>query len=452
MSKLYDIAILGADDPASWLSAAAFAGRDLRVALILGHAPDPDTVAFPWLPLDLARHAELMAQAGLVPAAAPRPPFTPDLQVIVAGKAIDLAADPLFFERGIKRDLGGDAAILIELSQALGRGASEFIAAAAADPSSPLNRLYAAVPPDRPWSGWFKKRGPTLPESPPFSRAASGAPAPIRSAFLAAATAVLAAPLPPEPTLAQVAMLWNFCRGARPGPGATLGLREQAAARIAKRGAVIEGDPETVIAEGRSVHSVRLKSRAIVDAKILVAASSMLARLLSPGKSGPRPGKSPDPAMERATFFYRIEKSSLPEALAERAVVAADPGKPLSGANLMVIVRSPRVPRRQTMAITVFAPPGAIDPESLPQALAASLPWIEPAAITPDDTRAPIIASCPPLNYLLAPPPSPAPVFENFFPLPGDPLPGWGPAGLIISLRALLAAGLDLLPKYKGRL
>ncbi len=452
MSKLYDIAVIGADDPASWLTAAAFAGRDRRVALILDQAPDPDTVAFPWLPLDLSRHAELMAQAGLAPAAAPHPAFTPDLQLIVAGKAIDLTADPIAFERGLRRDLGSDAGAFIELSSALAREAGKFPATAAADPASPLNRLYAPAAPERPWSAWFKKRGPSLPESPPFSRLTAAAPPAVAAAFLAAATAALAAPLPPGPPLAQMAMLWGFCRGARPGAGADKGLREQAAARIAKRGAVIEGDPETAIAEGKSVHSVRLKSRAIVDAKVMVAAAPALERLLGPQKSGDRPENIRDAAIERTTCFFRVEKTTLSEALADRAVVVTDPQKPLAGDNLMILARSPRVPRRETLAVTILAARASVDPESLPEALAAALPWFVPAAIAPDETRAPLIEPCPPMNSIFAPPPAPAPAYENVFCLPSDPLPGWGPAGMGLSLNALIAAAEEVLKRHKGRI
>lgn len=446
MSKLYDIAVLGGDDPGSWLVAAAFAVRDLRVALILDRSPDPETATFPWLPFDLSRHEPLMSAAGLVPVSAPAPGFVPDFQVIVKGKAVDVTADPVFFQRGLDRDLGPDAGILLGLSTRLEREAQEFLSQqAASETFLPFNRSPAA---ERPWKKWFKKKN-DAPAPPRQDDFISDAPPQISAVFRAAARAALGAPLGAGAPLTQTALLWLGCRSLKRGTGSDLDLREQAAARIAKRGAVLEALPDAVIAEGRILHSIRMKNRAIVDTRVLVGNALTLRDLFDPGKSRDQSGDREERTL-RTTFFYRLEKSAVPEALADRAVVVTDPGEELSGYNLMTLTRSPRVPKRQTLAITMTGN-DELDPETAPVKLASTLPWLDPEAFSIDETRKPLTVPVPSGGFGLAPPPLPNFPMENVFALPSDVLPGWGPAGLEHGLRALLSLGEELLKKYKAR-
>jgi hypothetical protein len=448
MSKLYDIVILGGDDPGSWLAAGAFASKDMRVALILDRSPDPGLAQFPWLPLDLSRYPGLLSEFGLRPQSSPTPIYRPDFQVIVAGKTIDIIADPDSFKRNLKRDLGGKDAAFLNFSRELDRLADEF--RDAEENSDSMQSLFKRD--KHPWRKWFKKDRKEQPPAPAFSEWARAADPLFGTVALAASKAVLGAPLPPGVSLPQVSLLWSFCTALHRGPGAGLPLREQAAEKIAKRGVVMEAEPEALIKRGKVLHSIRLKGGVIIDTRILLTRKKVLSEFLggehengdTTGKTGRRSG--------RTTFFFTIKKSTAPESMAARAIVIHDPDKPLSGDNLMTIVLSPRVPRRDTLAVTLPAADTEPDPEMIPEKLASSMPWLDPGAITVDDTRPPLISPYRDGNIGLNPAEHLAPGIENLLPLPSEPLPGWGPAGIEVALRRLVAHCDELIAKYKNKM
>lgn len=446
MSKLYDITILGADDQASWITAAAFAALDLRVALVLEKTPDPDLLCFPWTPIDISRYPALVSDFNLKTRGAPHPLHT-DFQILIAGRMVDIMADPDAGRRNLYRDLGQKAEEFMALSEELD-GISRDILSAALENSFVQRALLKAG--ESAWGRLLRGKSWTPPPEPGFREWARGKSPELVAIIQAAAQATLAAPLPENPPLHQVALLWSFCRHPGAGPGSKNDLREQALALLTKRGTVMQAEPDAPIVRGKTVHSLRLKGGAIIDTRVLLARSEMIDKL--PGVGGGRNKSSAGNGREvfRSTFFFRIEKSTIPESLAARAVVVHDPGKSMDGSNLMTIVISPRVPRRSTLSVTMFTESNDIEPSTIPEKLASSLDWLDPDRITPDETREPVFTLLPSrlsdagVTRALVPTP-----IENVLLLPSDPLAGWGPVGVKLSLRLLIDQCAELISKNK---
>jgi hypothetical protein len=441
MSKLYNATIIGSDGLAAWLTAAALASLDLRVALILDRAPDPEVPAFPWLPFPPERHAGLMSAAGLRPVAAPWPAFAPDFQVLIEGGVMDAVADHGHWERGLRREFQGMTPAFQERVRELDRLAAETLAVArergfpyqsGVGNGNPLARLL----------GKAKQWAPGA--SVPFGQWAEGMTLGQSRAILAIAAAGLGAALPAEASALRVALLWGASRGLHAGPGGEQTLREQAAALIARRGVVVEAAPEALITRGKMARSVRFRGGAVLDAQLLIGNCRALAYLLREDEPA-----GPGPATTRTTWFFKFERNAIPESLAPRALLVRDPQRPLAGTNLMVLARSPRVPARETLAVTMFAPPSDLGAEDVPELMAAVLPWLEPSRLTVDDTREPVSAAASAAD--LAPLAWPRCPLENVFPLPSDLIPGWGPAGIALAIPPLTELCLELLKKYKAR-
>lgn len=444
MSRLYDVVILGEDRFESWLLAAAAARLDYRVALIFREPPDPELPRFFELPFDPARVSALAAPFGLAPTAAPSPAYLADLQVILSGRAFDLVADPDHQERQLGRDFQELAPRFRERSEKLGRLAEDELAGA-------LERGFPelAPPSRRSLIGWLKSLT-ARPEAPLTVGEWAGQETPLLiGVFMATAAAALGAPLGRESPALQLALAWQLVRGLNFGPGSEQDFREQAAALISRRGAVLEAEPEALIAKGRTFKSLRLRGGAIVDARTLTAPVKRLYRLL---------GRDPDPASDSSlrgrvplmTSFFRIEKTVIPESLAERAIVVLDPGRELSGENLLILVRGPRTPARETLAVTMLAPPPEFEPGRVPDLLARSLPWLDPAGIGRDETREPILFSRPSPRSALDQVFFPRLPLDNFVPHPAEILPAWGLLGLRLTVKAMLDLLSELIKKSKG--
>lgn len=446
MSKLYDITIIGSDNLATWLTASALAGLDQRTVLILDRAPDPDLVPFPWLPFDASRHRSMMLEAGLKPRRSPVPRFESDFQIMAGDLNFDIVADPFHWYRALEREFQGITPTFLKITEELDKNA-RALEKQAMEKGFPYMSEGAGNPVKAIWN---KVAGFNVKPSPPFAEWSEGMTVEQVKAIFAAAAATLGAPLPPDISAVNVAMLWRFCRLLHPGGGPDQELREQAAARVAKRGVVIEATPDSLINQGKMLRSVRLRGGVVIDTKVLFSSRQALKNLLDINLENKK-RKEPARTFTRATFFYRIEKSAIPESMAPRFVLIPDPSLPLEGKNLMILTRSPRVPKRETLAVTLYSPPPGLREEDLPALMAESLPWLDPDMISIDDTRVPAIAELTAPYLDLSGVEWPNTKYENVFPLPNDILPAWGPAGMPVALRSLRAAAEATLDKYKNR-
>jgi len=447
MSKQYGVTIIGPDSPASWLTAAAMAGTGEKVALILDRAPDPEIAPFPWLPFLPMRNSLLARAAGLHAMGRPPRAFEPDFQVITEEGTIDFIADPGHWARGLEREFQGMTSSFLDRCSELDRMAEEvenkargkgFPYRGAIGGARPLVRMFSKV------VRW------TPPPSPPFSEWAQGMTLGQNRTILAAAAAALGAPLSADAPVLHVALLWRLIRSLHQSPGATLGLREQVGEKIGGQGIIATAAPEAAIVDGRVLRAVRIKGGTVIDAKVLIAGRRALGSLLgvAPESRARRGGLV---EFSRVTFFYKLERRSIPDSLAPRAVVVRDLTRPLIEDNLFVLCRSRRVPARETLAVTMLAPPPGLEPEHGAELLAAALPWLDRGALAIDDTRPPLIRSGQAQADPLAAPAWPNLNLENVFPLPDDAAPGWGAAGPPVAVESLTAAVKELLVKYNLR-
>ena len=431
MAKTYDLCIFGPDEPALWLAASAAAGRFLQVALLVYPLPDAGLPCFPHLPLDPSRLSPLASALEFRPAPSPFPPYLPELQVIVAGRPLDLVADPAFFQSGLERDLQNRAAPFLTQAAELEKMAEAATAEALAqnfpgDPPMPANQPW--------WSKWRKPKRWQPASSPPWSQWSSALPAPERAILSACATAWVGFPLPAEVETLTVALGWKLCRSLHHGNGDSTDLRALAAERVAKRGAVIEAGPEAVLAKGAE-HTLRLRGGTVIQARALMGPLSDLQRLFGERR------ELPVPVSLRRTFYLKLDRDTIPDNLAPRALAVTDPTKPTMGENLLLLARAPRAPRRETLAVTLFHPPAHLKTEDLPGLLAAALPWLNPKLVAPDETREPVSALIHPPRALQRETTPPALPFANLFPLPSETLPSWGLWGTALAARQGLPPG-----------
>jgi hypothetical protein len=431
MAKMYDLCIFGPDEPGLWLAASAAAGRFLRVALLVSPLPDAGLPCFPHLPLDPARLSPLASAFEFRPAPSPFPPFLPELQVIVAGRPLDLIADPGYFQSGLERDRQDRAAPFLARTAELERMAETAMA-------ETLEQNFPGEPPapENParWRQWGKPKKWQPAPSPPWSQWSSALPADERAVIAACATAWLGFPLPADAETLAVALGWKLCRSLHHGDGDATDLRDTAAARVSQRGAVIEAGLEAVLAKGEN-HSLRLQGGTVIQTQALMGPQSALARLFGERR------ELPGPLALRRTFFLKLDRDTIPDCLAPRALAVADPTKPTMGENLLLLARAPRAPRRETLAVTLFHPPAHLKVEDLPELLAAALPWVNPKLVTPDETREPVSALIHPPRALQRETTPPALPFPNLWPLPSEALPSWGLWGTVLAARQGLPPG-----------
>jgi len=429
--------------PESWLTAWAMAREGMRAALLLERAPDPGLPPFHCLPVDPSRSAALLEPLGIRPAGLPANPLIPDFQVILAGLPVDMNFHPHHRESCLERDLGKRAHVFNRISEELHARAEKLVseAAEAAFPSpgsfgrGKLSLLERALRAGRLRKSF--KPGP----SPPFSMLASEADPGLRALFLAACSAAAGVPLTGDESADRVALLWALCHGLHEQAGSCTDFREQVSAAICEKGGeVLEGPAGEVVVKGGSVKRIELGERTVITRALIAPAAVLRSLPLKRRKKEQGPRKR----SAARTFFFRVDKSTLPDSLAMRAVVVKDPDQKLKRDNLIIMTRAPRVPRRDTLCVTVLSPRPALDVKAVPVMLAASLPWLDPARVEIDDMREQETAR------LLFPPPGLSVPreyesgIENAMPLASEVLAEWGLLGLVPGLRVQVSIMKEL--------
>ncbi len=439
MSRLYDVAVLGGDDPGSWLCAAVFAKSDLRVALIMDQPPCAGVPPFFQSLCDPCRSRLFLGPLGISPCRGPVFPFDPDFQIIVNGRPIDFTASPIHAERAMERDFRDHAALFQRKSQELSEIAEVFMDRA-------REKKFPALR-HGPLSGLLSSRKPKADKElagASFNEWASDLPPLLKHVFRGVISLGLGAVVTDSAPLLQAALLWHTARSLSPDQdSAVTDLREEAAQQISRRGSVMEATPEALLYTGRTLYGIRLAKGAIIDTRMLISPSRLFYRMWTSESKRP---SFPERA-SRKTRFLKIERSTLPESLCSRALII-DEASPDS---MILMTRAPRVPRRDTMCVTFYGDDDFESEEEVISKLSASLSWLDPAMVEVDDTREPVVKKRPaPSSDLLSPYVPKFPLW-NVMVHPAEVLPSWGPLGTTLSLLSLRDEAMQIIHKLKKR-
>ncbi|MFO8056723.1 MAG: hypothetical protein R6V10_05460 [bacterium] len=440
MSRLYDVAVLGGEDAGSWLCAAAFAKMDLRVALVLERTPDSGAPPFFQSLADPGRSSLLLPGLGLSPCKGPPAPFEPDFQLIVNGKPVDFVADAFHAERAEDRDLQDSAPLFRSASKELCELADGLLDQARQKSFPVLRRRLL---PEFLSRSTIKMERELADKS--FGEWAKDLPDFLKHVFLGTASACAGRVLSESAPLLQVALFWCAGRGLSAEPREeSLDLREYAANLISRRGAVMEGSPEALLYGGRTLHGVRFSNGAIIDTRLLVSPVRLFYRLYNEGAE-----KVSFPArLVRKSWFLKIERATLPESLCWRSLIVNESAARRS---LMLLTRAARVPRRDTACLTFLEDDAPESAEEALSRLASSLPWLDSRMISVDDTREPVVMKYPAASLDLLSVYSPRLPLFNVLVHPGEVLPSWGPAGVMLSIVSMQARARHILQKLKKR-
>jgi len=431
MSRLYDICVIGRDDPGTWLAAAALSAKDISVALMLERPPDPSLLPFYWLAADPLRSRALAEPFGLAPASAPSLPGSPDFQVVFQGKPVDFVAPSpgrsIILERDLGQTKGSFEKMLGNLSQKGANIIKEAVEAGYPGKTGKglLGKLFQGI------SGKVYK-GPDLS---PFTGMAGELDEFPRQVLELALSGMYGAPLGDSAPASLLALLCYVIDSFSEKDEGQGDFREQAAKLITRRGAIMEGEPESLLSESKKITGVRLAGSTVVEARFFMAPRKVLNKLSPTAKKGEGPKAR---RTTRATFFFKIDVSTVPESWAPRSVIFSGNGG--NKDKIMVVCRSRRVPRRETMAVTVYDERGELNPEDLPALLKAGLPWLDEKAVHEDEDRKPERYSKL-LPDGLGEPYRYSGKLVNILPLPSEVIPGWGHAGIV----AVLAAQMPLM-------
>jgi hypothetical protein len=118
---------------------------------------------------------------------------------------------------------------------------------------------------------------------------------------------------------------------------------------------------------------------------------------------------------------------------------------------MRLMTRAPRVPRRDTVCVTFYGDEDIESEDEVISRLTSSLSWLDPAMVSVDDTREPVLKKQPaPSSDLLSPYVPKLPLW-NVLVHPAEVLPSWGPLGTALSLLSLREKAMQILQKLKKR-
>jgi len=410
------------------------------VALIFDQPPYDGVPPFFQSLCDPCRSRLLVDPLGVRPCRGPGLPFAPDFQVIINGRPVDFTASPVHAERNMERDFRDHAGLFHRKSQELAEMAEVFIDRA-------REKNFPDLRPGT-FGELFPSRKPKIDKElagVSFGEWASDLPPLLKHVFRGVTSPGLGAVVEDTAPLLQAALLWHTARSLSPEQESDVtDLREDAAHQIARRGAVMEATPEALLYTGRTLYGVRLARGAIIDTRMLVCPSRLFYRMWTSESKRPAfPERT-----SRKTWFLKIERNTLPESLCSRALIIDDEASPGS---MILMTRAPRVPRRDTVCVTFYGNEDIESEDEVISRLTSSLSWLDPAMVSVDDTREPVLKKQPaPSSDLLSPYVPKLPLW-NVLVHPAEVLPSWGPLGTALSLMSLREKAMQILQKLKKR-
>jgi hypothetical protein len=380
-----------------WLSAAELALAGVRTGLILsGHTYPADFSGiegppFPEIAFSPSSSEIIANRFGFNPQAEPESPYEPDFQVVTPQHRLDFFGNEEEFKFGLDRDVPDHSGNILGLLHELDTLGQEFESwlehASCYPPLAPHERwrwrLFSARMLPRkfvePFSELLKRH-----QIPPYLQIVLQSPLNMFSPFSATN-------LPG----ASAACLWRFLRRNSRNGHLRENLRGALSEVISANGEVIPSIPVGVELAGRQVRSLRLSDNREIEFQALLARPGDFFSLLDSDQRELRACKKIAGYFPRSvyhTMFFRIERDAVPEAMARRVIFVLSMKRNLWGVNLLLLSRYKRVPRWDTLAVTLGYPKGDMEPpppDFIFESLQSLMPFLRSDQMEPDETLAP---------------------------------------------------------------
>lgn len=392
MNTKFTVAVNG-NSLGDWLCAAEMAMAGVRTCLIAygfskdGDAPELNTPFFPDAIFPPSSSDIIANRLGLGTQAFDESPFEPCFQVVTPRHRLDFFGRDEELRFGLERDVPEHAQNMLKLLHELDALGEEFNAWLENSHNYPPITRYEhwlwnlftskAVPRKflEPFSETLERH-----DIPPDLRIALRAP-------LNSFAPYTATNLP----VASAACLWRLMRKISGNGSAAKDLREPLKETINANGEVVNSRPVSAEIEGGRVRAVKLADQSEIEFQALLSRPGDFFSLLDSNQRELRAAKKMAGCFPRSvyhTMFFRLERDAAPEAMAAKVAFVMSVKKNLWGDNLMILSRSPRVPRWDTLAVTMGFPKGDMDApphDYVFESLQSLMPFLRSDQLEPEE-------------------------------------------------------------------
>lgn|GEM_PF-4511082 len=389
--------VVWGDSLGDWLSAAELAIAGVRTGLILSCSVNPADFPgtqgppFPELAFSPSSSDIIANRFGFNPQGETESPYEPDFQVVTPQHRLDFFGNEEEFKFGLDRDVPEHSGNILGALHELDTLGQEFESWLEHNPCFPPiawhERWRWGVLSTRMLPGKFSEPFSELlkrHQIPPYLQVVLQSPLNMFSPFF---TTNLPA--------ASAACLWRFLRRNSRNGHLREDLRSPLSEIISANGEVIPSIPARVELSGKQVRALRLSDNREIEFQALLARPGEFFSLLDSDQRESRQAKRIAGYFPRSvyhTMFFRIERSAVPEAMARRVIFVLSMKRNLWGDNLLILSRYKRVPRWDTLAVTLGYPKGDMEPPSgdfIFESLQSLMPFLRSDQMEPDETLVP---------------------------------------------------------------
>jgi hypothetical protein len=344
-----------------WLCAAELVLAGVRTCLIPSSFPQEEYPPFPEICFSPSSSEIIANRFGFSPQTIAEESFEPDFQVVTPQHRIDFFGNDEEFKFGLQRDVSEHAGNTNELFRELDTLAREFEEwlgnASGYPPLSLRKRLQWRL---------LSARMPPAKFLQPFSEILEHHRIPLSLQVVLQAPLNMFSPYPAEKLpAARAACLWRFLRRVSGNGSLREDIRGPLSEIISANGEVVSALPAGVSISGKRICSLKLSDNREIEFQALLARPGEFFSVLDPDQRELRVAKKIAgyfPRYAYHTLFFRLERDAVPEAMARRVIFVLSTKKPLWGDNLMLLSRFARVPRRDTLAVTLGYSKGDMEP------------------------------------------------------------------------------------------
>ncbi len=432
-------AVVWGDSLGDWLSAAELVLAGVRTGLLIPQATQSEAPGFPEAVFSPSSSDIIANRFGFSPWGEAENAYEPDFQVVTPQHRIDIFGDDSEFRLGLDRDVPEYAGNLNELFSELdgiGREFEVWLEHAPGYPALTWRDLWQ----------WRLISARTMPRKflEPFSEILGRHQVPDSLKLVMSAPLSLFSPLQAENLpAARAACLWRFLRRVSGNGNSGQDLQGALSDIISANGEVIRSMPAKAELGGRLVKSLMFYDGREIGFQALLARPGDFFSILDADQRELRVAKKIAayfPRYAYYTLFFRIERDAVPEAMARRVIFVLSTRRELWGDNMMLLTRYRRVPRWDTLAVTLGYPKGDMEPppaDFVFESLQSLMPFLRADQLEQDETIAPKSHKFYLPRAGLAAAPGLGTPLKNLFIAFSEILPRLGPVALFLAARGL---------------